>query len=94
MPTLSLTKAEELIASALERSRTSKDNARAVAKALVLAEADGISTHGLIRTPFYAAQAKAEKVNGFATPAVCGGQIFVRTNRSLYCIGKSGENKE
>ncbi len=45
-----------------------KDNARVVAKALVLAEADGIKTHGLLRTAFYAAQAKAGKVDGFATP--------------------------
>jgi (2R)-3-sulfolactate dehydrogenase (NADP+) len=36
----------------------------------VLAEADGIKTHGLLRTGFYAAQAKAGKVNGFATPFV------------------------
>ena len=69
MPTLSLAEAEELIATALERSRTAKDNARAVAKALVLAEADGIKTHGLLRAAFYAAQAKAEKVDGFATPS-------------------------
>jgi (2R)-3-sulfolactate dehydrogenase (NADP+) len=70
MPTLALADAEELIASALERSRTSRDNARAVAKALVLAEADGIKTHGLLRTAFYAAQAKAGKVDGFAAPSV------------------------
>ncbi len=25
---------------------------------------------------------------GFATPAVAGGQIFIRTNTKLYCIGK------
>ena len=24
---------------------------------------------------------------GFATPAVCGGRIFLRTNQFLYCIG-------
>src|SRR5262245_24662780 len=69
MPTLSLAEAEELIGSALERSRTSHDNARVVAKALVLAEADGIKTHGLIRAPLYAAQAKKGKVDGFAVPA-------------------------
>ena len=23
-----------------------------------------------------------------ATPAVCGGQLFIRTNRFLYCIGQ------
>ena len=61
MPTLALVEAEELIAAALERSRTSKDNARTVAKALVLAEADGIKTHGLIRAPLYCAQAKTAR---------------------------------
>lgn len=66
---LTLAEAEDLVAGALERSRTSKDNARAVAKALVLAEADGIKTHGLLRTAFYAAQAKAKKVDGLAEPS-------------------------
>ena len=61
MPTLALAEAEALVASALERNRTSRDNARVVAKALVLAEADGIPTHGLLRTGFYAAQARAGK---------------------------------
>jgi (2R)-3-sulfolactate dehydrogenase (NADP+) len=70
MPTLSLAEAESLVAHALERNRTSSDNASTVAKALVLAEADGIKTHGLLRTAFYAAQAKAKKVDGFATPSV------------------------
>ena len=70
MPTLSLPEAEQLVAHALGRSRTSHDNARTVARALVLAEADGIKTHGLLRTAFYAAQAKAGKVDGFATPSV------------------------
>jgi len=70
MPTISLAETEELVAGALERNRTATDNARAVAKALVLAEADGIKTHGLLRTAFYAAQAKAGKVNGSASPGI------------------------
>jgi (2R)-3-sulfolactate dehydrogenase (NADP+) len=69
MATLALAEAEELVANALARSRTSAENARAVAKALVLAEADGIKSHGLIRLPLYAAQAKKGKVDGFATPS-------------------------
>jgi len=69
MATLALAEAEELVTNALARSRTSADNARAVAKALVLAEADGIKSHGLIRLPLYAAQAKKGKVDGFATPS-------------------------
>jgi (2R)-3-sulfolactate dehydrogenase (NADP+) len=69
MATLALAEAVELVANALVRSRTSAENARAVAKALVLAEADGIKSHGLIRLPLYAAQAKKGKVDGFATPS-------------------------
>jgi (2R)-3-sulfolactate dehydrogenase (NADP+) len=37
---------------------------------LIAAEADGLKGHGLSRLPSYAAQAKAGKVDGFATPAV------------------------
>jgi (2R)-3-sulfolactate dehydrogenase (NADP+) len=69
MATLALAEAEELVANGLMRSRTSAENARTVAKALVLAEADGITSHGLIRLPLYAAQAKKGKVDGFATPS-------------------------
>ncbi len=69
MATLALAEAEELVTNALVGSRTSAENARAVAKALVLAEADGIKSHGLIRLPLYAAQAKKGKVDGFATPS-------------------------
>jgi len=68
MPTLPLEEACELVAQALMRSRTSADNAAAVARALVAAEADGLKGHGLARVPSYAAQAKVGKVDGFATP--------------------------
>ena len=67
---LSLFEAEELCATALMRNRTDATNARAVAKALVLADADGLKSHGLIRLPIYASQAKAGKVDGFARPSV------------------------
>jgi len=70
MATLSLAEAEDLVTQALVRNRTSEKNAQAVAKALVLAEADGIKSHGLIRLPLYAAQAKKQKVDGFATPSL------------------------
>jgi (2R)-3-sulfolactate dehydrogenase (NADP+) len=68
MPTLSPPEAEELAAATLRRCRTSAENATAVAKALVLAEADGLKSHGLLRLPIYAAQAKVGKVDGFARP--------------------------
>src|SRR2546423_988908 len=70
MPALSLAEAEALVADALQRCRTAPENARDVAHALVLAEADGLKSHGLLRVPIYAAQAKIGKVDGFATPSV------------------------
>jgi (2R)-3-sulfolactate dehydrogenase (NADP+) len=70
MPTLSLAQAEDLVAATLTRCRTSEDNARAVARALVAAEADGLKGHGLSRLPTYAAQAKVGKVDGFAKPGL------------------------
>ena len=70
MPTLTLGEAENLVTRTLIRCRTSKDNARSVARALVAAEADGLKGHGLSRVPTYAAQAKVGKVDGFAEPVV------------------------
>jgi (2R)-3-sulfolactate dehydrogenase (NADP+) len=70
MPAFSLAEAEELVANALERSRTSAENARTVAQALVRAESEGLKSHGLLRLPIYAAQTKVGKVDGFAVPAV------------------------
>jgi len=70
MPTLSLGQAESLVADALTRCRTSRDNAVCVARALVAAEADGLKGHGLTRVPSYAAQARIGKVDGLAVPAI------------------------
>ncbi|WP_372422908.1 Ldh family oxidoreductase [Salinarimonas chemoclinalis] len=68
MPVLTITQAEHVVAAALERANTSPENAARVARALVAAEADGLKGHGLSRVPTYAAQAKAGKVDGRATP--------------------------
>jgi (2R)-3-sulfolactate dehydrogenase (NADP+) len=70
MPILTLTEAENLVAAALARCRTSGRNAASVARALVAAEADGLKGHGLSRVPSYAAQAKVGKVDGFAEPVL------------------------
>ena len=51
-------------------ARTSAENARAVATALVEAEVDGQKGHGLSRVESYAAQARAGKVDGFAQPSM------------------------
>jgi (2R)-3-sulfolactate dehydrogenase (NADP+) len=70
MPSLSVVETEALCTAALMRCRTARENAEPTAKALVLAEADGLKSHGLIRLSFYSAQAKAGKVDGFAHPAI------------------------
>ena len=67
---LSLAEAETLACDALVASRTSPENARPTARALVAAEADGQAGHGLSRVPSYAIQSRAGKVAGFAKPVV------------------------
>ncbi|MBN9265682.1 MAG: Ldh family oxidoreductase, partial [Hyphomicrobium sp.] len=61
---------ETLIARALQASNTSVANAASVSRALTQAEIDGQKGHGLSRVPSYAAQARAGKVDGHATPKV------------------------
>lgn len=67
---LSLSDARKLAISVLERAGTAPDNAQATAAALVLAEADGLPSHGLQRLPAYADQVLSGKVNGIARPQV------------------------
>jgi (2R)-3-sulfolactate dehydrogenase (NADP+) len=68
--TIGAVELETLIAAALVASRTAEANARSVARALTQAEADGQKGHGISRVPIYAAQARAGKVDGHATPIV------------------------
>lgn len=70
MGRMRLAELETLAARAFTRSKTSEANARAVARALVAAEADGLPSHGLSRLAAYCDQAIAGKVDGFATPKV------------------------
>lgn len=65
---VSLADAENLVVAALVASNVSRDNAMHVARALVAAEADGQSGHGLSRVESYAAQARSGKVDGTAVP--------------------------
>ena len=67
---ISLDELHGLIVQALVQSRTSPVNARAVARGLCAAEADGHPAHGASRAPFYADQARSGKVDGMATPLV------------------------
>ncbi len=68
--TLSVEDASTLVVNALVASKTSNENAAAVADALVAAQMDGLSGHGLSRVPSYAAQAASGKVDGYAKPQV------------------------
>ncbi|HYE01386.1 MAG TPA: Ldh family oxidoreductase [Alphaproteobacteria bacterium] len=67
---LSLAEARDLAVAVLTRHDVSAENAAIVADALVLAEADGIASHGLSRLAAYSDQARAGKVNGHAVPAL------------------------
>lgn len=65
---VSIEELRELATRALMKANTSPENARLVAEALVAADTDGLSSHGVSRIPFYADQALSGKVNGQATP--------------------------
>jgi len=69
MPILSIAECEQLAARALEASGAAAGQSRSTARALVAAEADGQSGHGLGRVPSYAAQVRAGKVDGRALPS-------------------------
>jgi len=61
---------EDLVTRVFMVSKTSESNAAAVARALVAAEADGLSSHGLSRVASYADQAVSGKVDGMADPVL------------------------
>ncbi|CZF82579.1 (2R)-3-sulfolactate dehydrogenase (NADP(+)) [Grimontia celer] len=62
--------AKSLTAQALENAGVSPTNAKSVANALIQAEIDGQSGHGLARLAAYIEQVKCGKVMGEATPKV------------------------
>jgi (2R)-3-sulfolactate dehydrogenase (NADP+) len=66
--TLSLAEAEALATRALRACGASEANAASTARALVGAEADGQSGHGLSRIASYGAQVKAGKIDGRVVP--------------------------
>ena len=70
MPILTLDAARELAAAAFVRCGAAPAAAESTARALVEAEADGLTGHGLVRVPAYAAQVRAGKVRGDAAVTV------------------------
>ncbi|MBO6170545.1 MAG: Ldh family oxidoreductase [Desulfovibrio sp.] len=67
---LSYDQMRELGLTAFRAAGASEDTAACVTDALLLAELDGMPSHGYSRIPFYVAQAKTGKVKAQATPTV------------------------
>jgi (2R)-3-sulfolactate dehydrogenase (NADP+) len=70
MPTLSIAECQRLAQRALAASGAAAGSSASTARALVAAEIDGHTGHGLGRVPSYAAQVRAGKVDGHALPGL------------------------
>ncbi len=86
MTTMSLIAASDAVATALQRAGAHPGMARAAARALVLAEAQGMASHGLSRVTQYAAHLRNGRVAGNAVPSVRhakGGAVLVDAHEGL-----------
>jgi (2R)-3-sulfolactate dehydrogenase (NADP+) len=86
MAALSLQQANALVQAALLKSGASTAMAASVAKALVLAEAQGIASHGLSRVPQYATHLKNGRANGNAIATVAqrkGAAVVIDAQQGL-----------
>ena len=80
MPQLSLEQLHDLAHHALARAGAHSDMAAATARALVYADARGLSSHGVARIPQYAAHLKNGRADGAAKPKIAaakGGAALV-----------------
>lgn len=78
--TVSMDELLALATDALVAANTLPENAAIVAEALVAADAEGLSGHGVSRVAFYADQALSGKVDGRATPVArvtASGAVYV-----------------
>lgn len=73
MPMLTLQQAREAVAVALREAGANEGMARATARSLVLAEAQGLGSHGLGRIPQYTTHLRNGRVDGAAVPQVRAG---------------------
>lgn len=83
---LPLAELETLVTQALERAGANAAMARSAAQALVLAETQGIGSHGLSRVAQYAVHLRNGRVNGAAAPRVIqrrGGALVVDAAEGL-----------
>ena len=70
MPNISMTLARERVSAALQRAGASPAMAEATARALVLAEAQGLVSHGLSRVAQYSGHLRQGRVNGAAVAEI------------------------
>ena len=68
--TLTLSEIEDLAFRALVNAGTSEQNARPLAVATAMTEADGVASHGLAYIPIYAQHVECGKVDGQAIPVL------------------------
>ena len=67
---LPMRKLERLVAGVLERAGASAAMASSTARALVMAEAEGLTSHGVIRATQYAGHLAHDRVDGRAVPRI------------------------
>jgi (2R)-3-sulfolactate dehydrogenase (NADP+) len=86
MATLKLDAARAAVAQALQAAGANEAMAAATAQALVLAESQGIGSHGLSRVAQYATHLRNGRVNGAAVPQLTrqrGGAVLVDAQEGL-----------
>lgn len=86
MAQLPMAEARTLVATALRRAGANAAMAEATAHALVLAEAQGLGSHGLSRVAQYSAHLRNGRVNGAAVPSTAsakGGAAIVNAQEGL-----------
>ena len=83
---IDLNRLTALVAGELQRAGANEPMAHATAKALVLAESQGLGSHGLSRVAQYATHLRNGRANGEAVPVVTrrkGGSLVVDAQEGL-----------
>jgi (2R)-3-sulfolactate dehydrogenase (NADP+) len=70
MTVMTMVDARQRVAAALQRAGANPAMAESTARALVLAEAQGLASHGLSRVAQYSGHLRCDRVNGAAQPQV------------------------
>ena len=86
MATVSMADARERVAAVLRHAGAGPEMAEATARALVLAEAQGLGSHGLSRVAQYATHLRNGRVDGAAVPRLVrrrGGALLVDAGEGL-----------